>query len=175
MRPMFENPEISLDDLPRVETVSWQPMDDSLALQRVIQQLFFVGIITAVSIGISFIPNVTFLPLWLHLLILVAITVPLVVWPYFSVKKRGIAVRDKDVLYKSGLVVNRVTAIPFNRIQHVETKQGPLDRQFETASLQIFTAGGSKGDLDIAGMERDRAESLRSMILKRIGSSIEEN
>ncbi len=123
--------------------------------------------------GFRFIPNVTFLPLWLHLLILVAITIPLVVWPYLSVKKRGIAVRDKDVLYKSGLVVNRVTAIPFNRIQHVETKQGPLDRQFGTASLQIFTAGGSKGDLDIAGMERDRAEGLRSMILKRIGSSVE--
>ncbi len=175
MSPMFENPEISLDDLPRVESVSWQPMDDSLALQLVIQQLLFVFIITAGSVGFRFMPNVTFLPAWLHLLIIVGITIPLVVWPYLSVKKRGIAVRDKDVLYKSGLVVNRVTAIPFNRIQHVETKQGPLDRQFETASLQIFTAGGSKGDLDIAGMERDRAESLRSMILKRIGSSIEDS
>ena len=172
---MFENPEISLDELPRVESVSWQPMDDSLALQLVIQQMIFVVIIAAVSLGTSFLPNVTFLPLWLHLLILVAITIPLVVWPYYSVRKRGIAVRDKDVLNKSGLVVNRVTAIPFNRIQHVETKQGPLDRQFGTASLQIFTAGGSKGDLDIAGMERDRAESLRSMILKRIGSSVEEH
>ncbi len=172
---MFENPEISLDDLPRVESVSWQPMDDSLALQLVIQQLLFVFIITAGSVGFRFMPNVTFLPAWLHLLIIVGITIPLVVWPYLSVKKRGIAVRDKDVLYKSGLVVNRLTAIPFNRIQHVETKQGPLDRQFETASLQIFTAGGSKGDLDIAGMERDRAESLRSMILKRIGSSIEDS
>ncbi|MDJ0918449.1 MAG: PH domain-containing protein [Woeseiaceae bacterium] len=175
MSPMFENPEISLDDLPRVESVSWQPMDDSLALQLVIQQLLFVFIITAGSVGFRFMPNVTFLPAWLHLLIIVGITIPLVVWPYLSVKKRGIAVRDKDVLYKSGLVVNRLTAIPFNRIQHVETKQGPLDRQFETASLQIFTAGGSKGDLDIAGMERDRAESLRSMILKRIGSSIEDS
>ncbi len=171
---MFENPEISLEDLPRVESVTWQPMDDSLALQLVIQQLFVVAIIAAVSIGTSFIPNVRFLPLWLHLLILVGITIPLVTWPYFSVKRRGISVRDKDVLYKSGLVVNRVTAIPFNRIQHVETKQGPLDRQFGTASLQIFTAGGSKGDLDIAGMEHDRAERLRSMILKRIGSSVEE-
>ena len=175
MSPMFENPEISLDDLPRVESVSWQPMDDSLALQLVIQQLLFVFIITAGSVGFRFMPNVTFLPAWLHLLIIVGITIPLVVWPYLSVKKRGIAVRDKDVLYKSGLVVNRLTAIPFNRIQHVETKQGPLDRQFETASLQIFTVGGSKGDLDIAGMERDRAESLRSMILKRIGSSIEDS
>ena len=173
MSPMFESPEISLDELPRVESVSWQPMDDSLALQLVIQQLLFVFIITAASVGFRFIPNFTFLPAWLHLLIIVGITIPLVVWPFLSVKKRGIAVRDKDVLYKSGLVVNRVTAIPFNRIQHVETKQGPLDRQFETASLQIFTAGGSKGDLDISGMERDRAESLRSMILKRIGSSIE--
>ena len=46
---MFENPEISLDDLPRVNDVSWQPMDDSLALQLILQQLFVVAIITTAS------------------------------------------------------------------------------------------------------------------------------
>ena len=173
--PMFENPEISLDDLPRVEDVDWRPMHESLALQLIIQQLFFLAVLTVASVVFRLLPGVTFLPLWLHLLVLVGIAVPMVIWPFLSVRRRGIAARDKDLLYRSGVVVNRVTAIPFNRIQHVETKQGPLDRQFGTASLQIFTAGGSKGDLNITGLERERAERLRATILTRIGSSIEDH
>jgi membrane protein YdbS with pleckstrin-like domain len=172
---MFQNPEISLDDLPRADGVDWQPMHDSLALQLVLQQLFFLVILTAASIAFRLLPGVTFLPPWLHVLVLVGILIPMLIWPFVSVRRRGIAVRDKDVLYKSGVLVNQVTAIPFNRIQHVETKRGPLDRQFRTASLQIFTAGGSKGDLNIAGLDHERAERLRAMILSRIGSSIEDS
>lgn len=172
---MFQNPEISLDDLPRADSVDWQPMHESLALQLVLQQLLFLAILTVGSIALSLLPGVTFLPFWLHGLVLIAIAIPMVTWPFLSVRRRGISARDKDVLYKSGVVVSRVTAIPFNRIQHVETKQGPLDRQFQTASLQIFTAGGSKGDLNIAGLEHNRAERLRAMILSRIGSSIEDS
>ena len=172
---MFQNPEISLDDLPRAESVDWQPMHESLALQLVLQQAFFLVVLTAGSIAFRLLPGVTFLPPWLHVLVLVGIMIPMFTWPFLSVRRRGIAVRDKDVLYQSGIVMNRVTAIPFNRIQHVETKQGPLDRRFQTASLQIFTAGGSKGDLNIAGLQHERAERLRAMILARIGSIIEDD
>jgi membrane protein YdbS with pleckstrin-like domain len=66
-----------------------------------------------------------------------------------------------------------VTAIPFNRIQHVETSSDPLDRKFDLATLQLFTAGGSGGDLKIDGLGKDVAEQLRAYILKKVGASIE--
>jgi membrane protein YdbS with pleckstrin-like domain len=66
-----------------------------------------------------------------------------------------------------------VTAIPFNRIQHVETSSDPIDRKFDLATLQIFTAGGSGGDLKINGLEKDTAEQLRVFILQKVGASIE--
>lgn len=172
---MFQNPELSLDDLPRVDDVDWQPMHRSLLTQILLQQGFVFAIISIASMAIRFIPNVTFIPLWAHVPLLLVLLTIMVVWPILSVRVRGIAFRDKDILYRSGVISHKVTAIPFNRIQHVETKQGPLDRRFGTSSLQIFTAGGSKGDLDIEGLERDLAERLRGTILKRIGSSIEQD
>jgi len=66
-----------------------------------------------------------------------------------------------------------VTAIPFNRIQHVETSSDPLDRKFDLATLQLFTAGGSSGDLKIDGLGKDVAEQLRAFILKKVGAFVE--
>lgn len=176
---LFANPEIARDDLPQVDSVTWLSMDERfvrrLLTERVLT-LFFV------SIGIGFLPfvinmafadkNVTISLGWLWLLIPVA-ALPLLVWPLISVPCKGYAVRDKDIIYKSGVFWHTVTAIPFNRIQHVEKSSTPLDRRFEVATLQLFTAGGSGGDLKIHGLSAAIAEQLRVFILDKVGTSIE--
>ncbi len=176
---MFENPEIALDELPKADAVEWQDMDEGF-LRRLLTQsaIAFVFIVIGVS-GLQAIFNVAFAEEgiemsfgWLWLLIpLVAI--PVVVWPTISVPRIGYAVRDKDILYKSGVFWHTVTAVPFNRIQHVEKSSTPLDRRFDIATLQLFTAGGSGGDLKIHGLSERTAENLRVFIIEKVGSSIE--
>ena len=41
------------------------------------------------------------------------------------------------------------------------------------ARLQLFTAGGSSGDLKIDGLSASVAEQLRIFILAKVGTSIE--
>jgi membrane protein YdbS with pleckstrin-like domain len=101
------------------------------------------------------------------------IAVLLLTWPGISLPKRGYVLRDKDILFRRGVIWRSVTAIPFNRIQHVETSNTPFDRKFDLATLQLFTAGGSSGDLKIDGLEASVAEQLRIFILRKAGSSIE--
>jgi membrane protein YdbS with pleckstrin-like domain len=110
---------------------------------------------------------------WLWLIVL-AFGVSSLGWPFISVPKKGYAVRDKDIIYKSGVFWRTVTAIPFNRIQHVEKSSTPLDRRFNISTLQLFTAGGSGGDLKIHGLSSETSESLRTFILNKVGSSIEQ-
>lgn len=81
--------------------------------------------------------------------------------------KRSYALRDKDLTYKKGWIFYSTTTIPFNRIQHTEVSQGPLERRFELCSLKIFTAGGSTSDLSIPGLEEDEAQQLRDFIAKK--------
>ena len=170
---MFENPEIALDDLPAVQDVDWQPMHPRFARRQQVERLIIVffallgSIVPPLLIGERFAPTV---PLWL-LVILFAI--PFLVWPLISVPRRGYAVRDKDIVFRSGVFFRSVTAVPFNRIQHVETSSTPLDRKFDIAALQIFTAGGSGGDLKIDGLGADVAERLRIYILEKVGASVE--
>jgi len=176
---MFDNPEISADDLPQAATVTWLPMERNL-VRFLLVQAVLVTVFLSVGIAIlQFIFNAAFaeekIPVALGLLWLLipAIAVPSLVWPLLSVPKMGYAIRDKDILYQSGVFWHTVTAIPFNRIQHVEKSSTPLERRFGIATLQLFTAGGSRGDLKIHGLSAGKAERLRSFILDKVGDSVE--
>jgi membrane protein YdbS with pleckstrin-like domain len=176
---MFENPEITADELPQADSVDWQGMDIKF-LRRLLAQaaIAFVFIVIGIS-SLQAIFNVAFAEEgidmsfgWMWLLIpLVAI--PVLIWPTISVPRMAYAIRDRDILYKSGVFWQTVTAVPFNRIQHVEKSSTPLDRRFGIATLQLFTAGGSGGDLKIHGLSAQNAENLRVFIIEKVGSSIE--
>ncbi|MGA9650851.1 MULTISPECIES: PH domain-containing protein [Pedobacter] len=85
-----------------------------------------------------------------------------------SFKKRGYAIRTKDVIYKSGIIAESTTIVPLNRIQHIELNEGLLSRIYKLGSLQIFTAGGQSGHLHIAGIPINEAKSIRDLLLNKL-------
>lgn len=176
---MFSNDEIDSSNLPQAEDVDWQSMDSRL-LRR--QQTEGVIATLTVVIGIfilqSFLtnvlaeenPDISFGYLWLIPIFVGSVST---IWPIISVPKKGFAIRDKDIIYKSGVFWHTVTAVPFNRVQHVEKSSTPLDRRFDLATLQLFTAGGSGGDLKIHGLGTELAERMRTYILEKTGTTVE--
>lgn len=170
---MFQNPEIALQDLPGLDDLDWQQLHP-LFKRRLRAHMAIVLLIVALAFAISsFVPGVpaiVIIALWSVFVISSAI---LMTWPAVAVPRRGYVLRDKDILFRSGVVWRSVTAIPFNRIQHVETSSDPLDRKFDLATLQLFTAGGSSGDLKINGLHKDTAEQLRAFILKKVVATVE--
>lgn len=177
---MFENAEIPPEDLPAVASVEWQSMDAKFVRRKLTESAIGMFLVV-VGIGamqtvftVAFADtnvDIRFGWLWLAPLLLVF---PLFAWPVISVPRMGYAVRERDIIYKSGVFWHTVTAVPFNRIQHVEKSSTPLDRRFDIATLQLFTAGGAGGDLKIHGLSARTAEKLRFFILEKIGSSVEQ-
>ena len=170
---MFQNPEIPLESLPGTEDLEWQSLHPNykrrLRLQRVLILLAVAVALTTASLTLNF-PR---LPILLLASAWVILSAVLLGWPAFAVPRKGYVVRDKDIVFRSGVIWRSITAIPFNRIQHVETSSTPFDRRFDIATLQLFTAGGSSGDLKIDGLGRDTAEQLRIFTLEKAGASIE--
>ena len=133
-----------------------------------------VLVIVAVVISVvSFVLNIPLFPVLALYSLLLILAIYSLLWPGIAVPRRGYALRDKDILFRKGVLWQSVTAVPFNRIQHVETSSTPLDRKFGLATLQLFTAGGSSGDLKIDGLGEDIAEQLRVCILDKAGAVIE--
>jgi membrane protein YdbS with pleckstrin-like domain len=170
---MFQNSEIALDELPGTDDLQWQALDPAYKRLRRLQNS--IGILAAAVPLVTIIVagNLPLLPTVILSACWVVFSALLLTWPGISLPKRGYVLRDKDILFRKGVVWRSVTAIPFNRIQHVETSSTPFDRKFDLATLQLFTAGGSGGDLKIDGLSTATAEQLRIFILEKAGTSIE--
>ena len=78
--------------------------------------------------------------------------------------RRKYVLRDKDVTYKSGVLIKKITTVPFSRIQHVEISEAPISRLFKLASLNVFTAGDSSNDLVIKGIKKEEALKIKEFI-----------
>jgi len=78
------------------------------------------------------------------------------------------------VIHRKGVLFKSTTTIPFNRVQHCEISQGPIQRMFNLHTLEIFTAGGGKSDLAIPGLEGDTAQQIKEFIVKKTAIAEEE-
>ena len=96
------------------------------------------------------------------------ILVVLIVFTKFSFRKKGYAFREHDVIYKSGLISEITTIIPFNRVQHVALHQGFISRKLGLASIELFTAGGSSSDIEIPGLLLADAQIIKNLVSKKI-------
>ena len=91
------------------------------------------------------------------------------IWPSFSWQAYGYAMRDTDLLVQSGVLFRRWTSIPYHRIQHLDTRQGPIERTLGLARLQVYTASGMSADGSIPGLAQPIAEELRDVLSQRGG------
>lgn len=107
------------------------------------------------------------LPPWAAAILAVA-ALPLVwVVPDARYRRWRYEIRKRDVYMARGVVFFEMAVVPFDRIQYVETRQGPLDRLLGLTQLVVHTAGGKEG---IPGLEPEEAERLREELAKVAGT-----
>ncbi|MGY6561476.1 MAG: PH domain-containing protein [Luteibaculaceae bacterium] len=162
----FVNEPIHSTFLPGFEGIPTEPIEKKylyvLLIQKAIQFVFVVG----VWIGVyQFNPEAAIKPGSFILGAILALwtastTLTLVVFP-----TRKFLVRTHDVTYEYGKLFYSITTIPVNRIQHVSLGQGPLEKLFNIAHLNIYTAGGFQADLNLPGLTLETAENLKEQLL----------
>lgn len=81
---------------------------------------------------------------------------------------RGYVLREHDISYRHGWIFNHQITVPFNRIQHTEVNQGPIDRIYNLCELEIFTAGGVASDLSISGLDPIDAALIKEFISNKV-------
>ena len=172
---MFVNPEVPLDSLPGADDLDWRPLHPRFVRRLQVGALVRVLVIAAAGTVAFFLMQGAasaamgrfadwLLPFALTAFGLFAAAV--LIWPVISVPRRGYVVREKDILYRSGVLWRSVAAVPFNRVQHTKLDSGLLDRRFGLANLSVFPAGA--GGHRIRGLGADTAERLRVYVSERI-------
>lgn len=103
---------------------------------------------------------------WLMLQLLLALWLPMLAWARWAW-----LIRDHDLMIASGVVFRSVMSIPLTRVQHVDVQQGPLERAFGLARVQIYTASGAGADGVIPGIDLADAEALRDRLVRVEGDA----
>lgn len=104
-----------------------------------------------------------------HFWIVTTLTVALVfVWiisvfwlPYLSWKNWRYAIDEKEIDLKRGVIVKNRTLIPLSRVQHVDTRQGPILRWYKLATVTISTAATTH---EIPALDEVLADRVRHQI-----------
>lgn len=75
----------------------------------------------------------------------------------------GYAEREDDLLVRRGVLVRRVSVVPYGRMQYVDVSAGPLDRRLGLARVTLHTAAAAS-DASIPGLPSDEATRLRDRL-----------
>lgn len=172
----FENEQVAVHALPSIDQLNYQGIQkDYLKLTLI------YATINNLILGAALIAFFIFKPFELPLIAWYA--VPCIylirlVWLYVSSYKsfnyKSYAIREKDIVYRSGWLWRSTVTAPFNRVQHLQIDQGPLERKMGLSKLKIFTAGGNSSDITIPGLRPQEARNIKQFIVGKTAMDEEE-
>jgi uncharacterized protein len=68
--------------------------------------------------------------------------------------------RDDDLLVQRGVLISRLSVVPYGRMQFIDVVAGPIERTFGLATVRMHTAAAAS-DARIPGLSREDAGRLR--------------
>lgn len=166
----FPNKSVPTSELPSISQLVTEPMNEMYRPVNMGTHILVATVAITVLTAARFQPFFT-LPKDLMeiyptaLIVVMTVTLLALIYQFFADPKKRFAVREHDIHYESGLIFRKTLSQPILRIQHVELKRGPIERMFNLASLQVFSAGGATHTFEIPGLAHQQAITLRQFIL----------
>jgi uncharacterized protein len=75
----------------------------------------------------------------------------------------GYAERKDDLMVRRGVLVRRLSVIPYGRMQFIDVTAGPLERSLGLATVRMHTAAAAS-DARIPGLDSAAAAALRDQL-----------
>jgi membrane protein YdbS with pleckstrin-like domain len=154
-----EQPADALEPWPN--TVDWRPVSPKLITVELIARITFALVMLA-GLGIGW----ALASYWAWPAVM-AVVVVYAIWraavTVRAVRAWGYAERDQDLLVRHGLLVRRLSIVPYARMQFVDVTAGPLERAFGLATVQLHTAAAAT-DARVPGLPPAEAARLRDRL-----------
>ena len=98
-------------------------------------------------------------------MVIVSAVVRLVIAPR-RVRAIGWVLRDDDLVVRRGILLSRIVAVPYGRMQLVDVNRGPVARILGLAELRLVTAAATS-DVTLPGLPEGEAAALRDALVER--------
>ncbi|MBF4562842.1 PH domain-containing protein [Microbacterium sp. VKM Ac-2870] len=141
---------------------TWHQLSRNYVWVRLISTLAFLALVVAAALVGGLVLHLGWV--WIPAGVVVVATVwTLVILPR-QARAYGYQLRDDDLVFRRGILWQRLVSVPYGRMQLVDITHGPLDRLFTIAQLKLVTAAASTGVV-IPGLSQSAAERLRDTLI----------
>lgn len=141
---------------------TWHLLSHNYVWVRLISTLAFLALVLAAAVVGAVL--LRFGWVWIPAGVVTVVTVwTLVILPR-QARSYGYQLREDDLVFRRGILWQRMVAVPYGRMQLVDITHGPLDRVFGIAQLKLVTAAATTGVV-IPGLTQPAAELLRDTLI----------
>lgn len=142
---------------------TWHQISPKYVTSQLVQYAITILIIAAVGVAAWMIFNQWWT--WIPVGVFLAIMLFIVIILPRQARAIGYQLRDDDIVFRKGILWQRVVSVPYGRMQLVDITHGPLDRAFKIAKLKMVTAAATTG-VEIPGLPQEAAEALRDTLIE---------
>ena len=119
---------------------NYQPVAKAAQKLWVIHACISASIILGIAIGIYFI---LYTHIWIFGLVALDAIVTIIIMPAIEYRQWRYFIGKDRIEIIHGIFFTNRTLIPINRIQHLKIEQGILQKRFDLATVDLYTAGGT--------------------------------
>jgi len=142
---------------------SWHQISPRYVVSQVVQNAIFIAVVLGIAAVLALWLQQTWV--WIPAGVIILITLlTLVILPR-QAKAIGYMLRADDIVFRKGILWQRMIAVPYGRMQLVDITQGPLDRAFGISQLKMVTAAATTG-VQIPGLTQAASEALRDTLIE---------
>ncbi len=142
---------------------SWHQISPRYVVSQVLQNIILIVIVAVAAGVLAFGVRQTWALIPGAVIVLITL-ITLIILPR-QARAIGYMLRSDDIVFRRGILWQRMVAVPYGRMQLVDITQGPLDRAFGIAKLKLVTAAATTG-VEIPGLTQQAAEALRDTLIE---------
>ncbi|KAB8287078.1 Bacterial PH domain-containing protein [Bifidobacterium ramosum] len=170
------NPTGTADTMPHAPAV-WQPYPDRIQrmwlASEALQCVFWLAVCAAAAVVCRLNDWWSWQPIVIGLLAAVNVldfaSQPLQTRYKYAFHR--FMIDDRFLRIRTGWLFRSTVTVPYNRVQHVDTKQGPLLRRFGLTTIVIHTAATAH---EIASLDAAEAERVTALITEHVAAAKED-
>ncbi|MBC7959250.1 MAG: PH domain-containing protein [Vallitaleaceae bacterium] len=144
-----------------MKTILYERVDPKSRLLWMINGFIFSVFLMAALVVVSLLVIKVIWPILIGIVLCLYITL---VSPFYEYKQWKYAAESDRVEIIHGIFIVKRTVVPINRIQHINIKQGVIQKKLGLSSVEIFTSGGQHSieglNISVAGLMADRLNAL---------------
>lgn len=157
--------EVVAEPVQAIPAAEWRRVSPSYVWVDLVGNVIPLVIVVAVAVGASLLADGDVPPAlpW----ILGAVALLLVVNAAFGVRRVraiGYQLREDDLLFRRGIMFERIVAVPYGRMQLVDTHRGPVLRALGLTNLKFVTAAAGT-NVQLPGLRDEDALALRDHLV----------